>query len=327
MSFLLNLISVPLGYAIFFIHHIIQNYGWSIVVFTIIFKIILVPLMIKQQKAAAKMSAFKPLIDEINFKFKNNPRKKSEELQNFYSKIKINPAAGCLPSLLPIFILFGMMDVIDKPLTHILHLNSDVIASAESIFNNSLNSLANSSNRNIQLHLVNDIINNPLRYSSLGDGFINSVQSINLNFLTFNLADFVDLMSMSIIFPILATILSILQSVVMVKLDNTNMLMQSGGVMKFIIFVTPILNFFIALNWPIGVSVYSITNYFFQIIQSLVIKRFVNFKKIVDQATEELKLMKGKKKSLKESNKNSNNISNNERLRLARKMLDDKFED
>ena len=66
MGFIGEIIGVPLGYIVWFIYQIIQNYALSIVIFTILLKFVLIPMAIKQQKSSARMSAFQPYIQNIN---------------------------------------------------------------------------------------------------------------------------------------------------------------------------------------------------------------------------------------------------------------------
>ena len=104
MGFIGEIIGVPLGYIVWFIYQIIQNYALSIVIFTILLKLVLIPMAIKQQKSSARMSAFQPYIQNINKKYAKNPSKKNEEMQKLYMEHKINPAAGCLPMLVPMIV-------------------------------------------------------------------------------------------------------------------------------------------------------------------------------------------------------------------------------
>ena len=83
-----------------------QDWGLAIIVVTIIFRLIISPLMHKQTKSSYQMQKVQPLMQEIQTKFADDPTRMQEEMQKLYAEAKFNPLAGCLPMLLqmPIFI-------------------------------------------------------------------------------------------------------------------------------------------------------------------------------------------------------------------------------
>ncbi len=88
------------------------NWGLAILLLTVFVRLLLWPLMHQQFKSMAEMNKLKPLVDEINKKYKDDPEKKNEALMNLYREHKINPAAGCLPMFIQMPILFMMWRVI-----------------------------------------------------------------------------------------------------------------------------------------------------------------------------------------------------------------------
>ncbi len=128
MNWLYSIIGTPLGYILYFIYNVIcSNVGIAIIIFTIIVKLVLLPLSIKQQKTTAKTSVFQPKVMEIQQKYRNNQQKQQEELLKLQQQ-GYKPYSGCLPMLLSFLILFGVIDVVYKPMTHIVHLNDEAIA-------------------------------------------------------------------------------------------------------------------------------------------------------------------------------------------------------
>ncbi|MDR2426417.1 MAG: membrane protein insertase YidC [Endomicrobium sp.] len=87
------------------------NYGWSIIILTVILQIIMMPLTLKSLKSAAAMKRIQPKIKEIQEKYKGNPQRLNAEMLNVYKSQKVNPLGGCLPMLfqLPIFWAFFTM--------------------------------------------------------------------------------------------------------------------------------------------------------------------------------------------------------------------------
>ena len=94
-----------------FLHSIIPNYGFVLIVFSIIIKIVVYPLTKSSYQSMKKMQALQPMITELKEKLKDDPQKMNKETMKLYSTYGINPAGGCLPMLLqmPIFVaLWGM---------------------------------------------------------------------------------------------------------------------------------------------------------------------------------------------------------------------------
>lgn len=83
-----------------------QDWGLAIIIVTIIFRVLISPLMHKQTKSSYQMQKVQPLMQEIQAKYANDPQRMQEEMQKLYADAKFNPLAGCLPMLLqmPIFI-------------------------------------------------------------------------------------------------------------------------------------------------------------------------------------------------------------------------------
>lgn len=128
MTWLYSIIGTPLGYILYFIYEFIcSNVGVAIIIFTLIVKLVLLPLSIKQQKSSAKSAVFQPKVMEIQQKYRNNQQKQQEELMKLQQQ-GYKPYSGCLPMLLSFLILFGVIDVVYKPMTHIVHLNDEAIA-------------------------------------------------------------------------------------------------------------------------------------------------------------------------------------------------------
>lgn len=94
-----------------FLHMFIPNYGFVIIIFSLIIKLAVYPLTKQSYQSMKKMQALQPKIAELKEKYKDDPQKLNSETMKLYSTYGINPAGGCLPILLqmPIFIaLWGM---------------------------------------------------------------------------------------------------------------------------------------------------------------------------------------------------------------------------
>lgn len=91
------------------IYWIVPNYGWTVVIFTLVIRAILMPLDIKSRKSMKRMSNLKPQLDALNAKYANDKEKLQRKTAELYKKEKINPMSGCLPLIIQFPLLFGML--------------------------------------------------------------------------------------------------------------------------------------------------------------------------------------------------------------------------
>lgn len=110
----LEIIADPLFHGLKWIHNYVPNWGWSIVVLTVIITLALFPLRIKGYRATLKMQRVAPEIKQIQDRFKkykmNDPKKQemNKEIMAVYSREGINPVGGCIPQLIQLPIWYGL---------------------------------------------------------------------------------------------------------------------------------------------------------------------------------------------------------------------------
>ena len=95
-----------------FLRMLIPNYGLVIIAFSLIIKVVLHPLTRTSMQSMKKMQALTPMMNEIKEKYKDDPQKMNAQVMNLYKEYGINPAAGCLPLLLQMPILFALYAVL-----------------------------------------------------------------------------------------------------------------------------------------------------------------------------------------------------------------------
>lgn len=102
----LDLLEAPLRAVLDFFHGIGFTWGWAIVMLTLVVRLILLPLFVKQYKSARRMQEVAPQMKELQRKYKGNKKKLQEEMMAFYKENDVNPFGSCLPLLLqaPVFI-------------------------------------------------------------------------------------------------------------------------------------------------------------------------------------------------------------------------------
>ena len=93
------------------IYGLTGNYGWAVLIFTLIIRLLLLPLDIKSRKSMKRMQAVQPRMDELNKKYAQDKEKLNRKMSELYKQEKINPLSGCLPMLIQFPILFAMFAV------------------------------------------------------------------------------------------------------------------------------------------------------------------------------------------------------------------------
>lgn len=299
MDFIYNIIGTPLGWILWLCYQITHNYGISLLIFTVITRSAMLPLSFKQQKASVKMQLMQPKIKEIQTKYASNRQKMTEEMNMLYQKEGHNPASGCLPMAIPLLIMFGLIDVIYRPMKHILHLPQDIIQTIQEIAL-SLELVPSIKGLNpAQIKAVQSMRENvaPWLDGGVPQDIIQQINTLNLDFFGINLGltpsgnMFKEIFTQGVfnpllLIPLLSGITAMIVSLVSIK--TTAASMQNAGAagssMKGMMLVMPIFSFMIALSVPAGVGLYWTYSNLFAIGQSLLMYKFYNPKEMAEKA-------------------------------------------
>ena len=129
ISFFANLF----GYVLNFLYGFVGNYGWAIILFSVIVKIIMLPISINQQKTMKKSQKINDEMKQIQFKYKNDPEKLNQEVMALYKREKLSPFSGCFSAIVQIILLFAVFYLVRSPLTYMKKVDSGVIEKLESV--------------------------------------------------------------------------------------------------------------------------------------------------------------------------------------------------
>ena len=105
------------GYLLDFLYKFLSNYGLAIILFSIIIKLLMLPLSIKQQKSVKKNAKIQDEMKQIQFKYKNDPEKLNQETIELYKREKMNPFSGCFSAIIQIVLLFSVFYLVRSPIT------------------------------------------------------------------------------------------------------------------------------------------------------------------------------------------------------------------
>ena len=289
-----------MGFIIEFIYNLVQNYGFSIIIFTVLIKLILMPLAVKSQKAMRKQQKIQPYMMELQQKYANDKEKLQQETMKLYKENNISMTGGCLPLLIQFPILIGLYRVIQKPLTYLLGVDfkltetlsrvteimtrmtaehADIIgklstATAEQVANNS----------QIQLSKWVSILNGPNDPWVINFGFfgldLSVVPSVSVNYILSGKFMYLDRVLLILIplIAILTTWLSMKQSQKMTQMPkNAQQDNPAASMNKSMNVMMPIMTGIFTFTLPSGLGLYWIVSNLMQILQQYLLNQY--FKK------------------------------------------------
>ena len=121
------------GYILNFLYELVQNYGLAIILFSVLVKLIMLPISIKQQKTMKKSAKIQEEMKQIQFKYKNEPEKLNQEVMSLYKRENMSPFSGCFSSIVQIILLFSVFYLVRSPLTYMKKIDSSAINEMKSI--------------------------------------------------------------------------------------------------------------------------------------------------------------------------------------------------
>jgi len=292
-----DFIAKPFGVLMEFIYNNLafQNYGIAIIVFTLIVKIILLPLNVKQQKSMERQQALMPELEALRNKYKDDNKKYQEEQMNLYSKYKINPMSGCFPMLIQFPLIIILYRIIRRPLTYIAGLSSDVIKALAAAFTGTgagETFVKNWANNEITIN--NFFMTNQSSFEEIAGS---SAKLINMKFLgIFDLgvtpnwkfwtygSDWKVYVPLLLI-PILAVATSYLSQAVTTYINNGGKKKKdekkdaTSGMMNNMVKFMPLMTLVIGFMVPAGLGLYWTVSNVLTMLQTVLIKMLFNRKK------------------------------------------------
>ena len=294
----LGFLAIIFGPIMEWIYRFIPNYGWALIVFTLLVNLVLLPLRIKQQKSTARMSAFQPKMQEIQKKDAKDKNRQQEELMKFQQEYGFSMTAGCMPMALNFLFIFGIIEVVYRPLQYILGVSQDVIAQMVEIANSTLGESLIATDYRVQSALINLVKSNGEAFSSVLGDKLADVQNFQMMFFGIDLGQtpLSSWPSIAIIIPILSVVTMIIVQVITMKMSGQEM----SGSMKALPWIMSIMFGYIAFTIPTGFSLYYTVSNIASFIQSLIAKRIYDPEKVKAQVEAEIEAKRAEKKKKKQ---------------------------
>ena len=278
-----KILGVPLGWIMYGIYSFCKDYGISLILFALLTKLILLPLSVKSMHNNAKMRALNPKLEKLKKSYANNPQKFQEEQMKLFNEEGVNQFSGCLPLLIQFPILFGIVDVVYKPLKHILRLSPDVISRASEILKN-IPGIDNTSQAYEELEIVKYASDPQYQhyFAELGESFIAKISKFHSNGMFLG---FIDLGSKAdfhpsvwtagavalIIIPIFTGLINLVSTIVsQAQQKKTNPSAASmGSGMNVMMYGMSIFYIWMTFKFPSGAAFYWAVSGLFGLIQTV----------------------------------------------------------
>lgn len=323
----MNFLYAPFAWILRIVYEFVGSYGWSLVLFTLITRFILLPSTIHQQKGSAKQLRIQPKLNKIRLKYASNQKKMQEEMQALYQREGYNPMnQGCLPLLIQVPIIYGLHGVIYKPLTYVLNLSGDTVSALTKAVENIILAGGQSplteiskktgelvvtakAKSSIELYALNykhEVINS---IQGISQDIINSINNFDFNFLGVPMGAQPDFKVRDLLWliPVLSGVSSLLSSIYMyVRQLKTNPEMAKNPSMGCMILGMPLFSVYLAFKLPAGIGIYWIISNIFSFIQTVILGFIYSPKKVIaSDMVRETILRRSKENNLKLASKNN----------------------
>jgi len=289
------------GYVLKMLYSVVGNYGWAIILFSIIVKVLMLPISIKQQKTMKKNEKIQGDLKQLQFKYKNDPEKLNQEMMALYKREGMSPFSGCLSSIIQIILLFSVFLLVRQPLTYMVKMDQDVISKIGQIVSSQD---SNTKNAYQEIAIIQYVSN--LKDTSLAEEnkksedeqfdikpYIDQV-SLNMNFFGIDLSQ-VPTKNPTDIKVLIIPILYVISSFISIKIsmsttkkkkEQEKKLITDGteqeekynpseDMNKTMVWMMPIMSVTIAIIAPLGLALYWLMNNILMIIERLVLNKYL----------------------------------------------------
>lgn len=124
---MLDFFSGIFGYLLNFLYNIVGNYGIAIIIFTVLVKLIMLPISVNQHKTMKKTAKVQVKLKELQTKYANDQVRLGQETMDLYKKENISPFGGCLTSIVQMILILAVFFLVSRPLTFMKHLDAELI--------------------------------------------------------------------------------------------------------------------------------------------------------------------------------------------------------
>ena len=306
-SFLLPIFSLPLS----FFYEITGSYVLAIFLLTLIIRLCLLPVSIKQQKNSAKQTRLNAKVNRIRQKYANNQQKAQQEIQALYQREGFGAAnMGCMPMAIQMIVMIGLYGVMYKPISSVLKFSNAKIDGMKKVMAAVLEVADKKTKKgSVDMQEI-AILKNHSDFTEELSKILSKEELSDLaefsekfKFLGLDLSVTPDKNDPSLywLIPILACATALLSSVYLyMKQRKQNPEMAKNPAMGCMTFMSPLMSLIFTFMFPTGVGVYWIISNILSFVQQVIISIFYSPKKVIaQQMVEETVLRRSKENTTK----------------------------
>ena len=298
MNTFFEFLYVPFGFLFRILFDFVGNYGLALVIFTLFFRILLLPSAIKQQKSSAKTVRMQPKLKRIREKYQDYaPQERQQRIQaetsELYQKEGYSAMnGGCAPLLIQLPILWGLYGIIRMPLTHVLNISKEAVAALSTAVQE-LPKFAEQSARSaayIESHVISNIAEiieaNPDLVEKYSEA-IAKIQNFDFTIFGINLGAIPDAgvfkawgeatteAKLLVFIPIISGLTSLLTSVLtQYRQKKANPNMENQQMMGCMMLSMPLMSLWFTFQFPAGMGMYWILSNLLAFFQTLIVGHF-----------------------------------------------------
>jgi len=309
-------LGVPLGWVMKLCYELVHDYGLAIIVFTLLTKVILFPVSLMVQKNSIKMIKMKPELDALKFRYVDDKDALIDAQSELYKREKYNPMGGTIPLLIQLPLIFGLIDVVYRPMRHILRFPQNVI----NIFISKTAELMGTTELGSSPELV------AIRLASMAENreaflamqtdmpagvdvtdLMEAVSSINMNFLGFDLSAIPTLgLNALVLIPVMAGVSALIMCIIQNKINVLQIEQSAASQWGMTIFMIAFSAYF-AFLVPAAIGIYWIMGNLFSIPVMYLVNLIYSPAQYIDY--DSLNKLKAKEKENSEIEKQNRKLS------------------
>ena len=298
MELINTILGIPLGYIIYFAYQITNSYGLAIIIFAVLVKIVLFPVMVLAHKNSIRLLQLQPSLNVVRRRYAGDKERLNQEQYELFAKEKYSPLVGLLPLFFQLFLIMGMLQVMYHPLQHMLRLDP---ATIEELVQIVMAAYPDQGGFAPQLRALESLAYTELIFMGLNLGVVPSFRNPSIELL-------VPVMS-----GIVAFVFCLVQNAI-----SPGALSQSRRTNIGLTIFTVALSLYFAFALPVGVGLYWTVGNFTAIGVVLLLNLIYPPKKLAAEALAFLKTMQKTKEQLQEEKRIKKELCEREKVDAAR---------
>ena len=296
-------ILTPFSWLLQLFNSLTGGYGFALILFAVVVKLILFPFSLKGKKSMIQMNMLQGKMQQIQRKYANDKQKQNLEIQKLYEKEKVNPMGGCLWSFVPLFVLLPLYAIIRQPLKYMMGLTPDQISAVAEALNWAQVSIDNGWVRGVTDVAANAFTNqgynqlflasliNPDNLSMVQEAVNNAghIFAVNFSFLGMDLSQVPQLKFWvnglnwenigRFLIPIVSACSGLLFSFISMRTNQLNKNQpendQAKTTSRTMMIISPLMSLWIGFAMPAALGIYWVTQNLLSILQELLAGRIL----------------------------------------------------